>query len=128
MWNICLSVYFYNLWVSISLSLFLLNDSFLKLIWPKKILTQIFIYFSKPLRLLYSLIVYEIVNFLSLLFTLCYFFLSFYICKWCSIHVIVHVYMYMYIHSITSCTCICLFSIVPQALPSPPCRILLNGY
>ena len=39
----------------------------------------IFIYFSKPLRLLYSLIVYEIVNFLSSLFTLCYFFLSFYI-------------------------------------------------
>ena len=33
----------------------------------------------KPLRLLYSLIVYEIVNFLSSLFTLCYFFLSFYI-------------------------------------------------
>ena len=29
----------------------------------KKIFTQIFIYFSKPLRLLYSLIIYEIVNF-----------------------------------------------------------------
>ena len=39
--------------------------------------TQIFIYFSKPLRLLYSLMIYEIVNFLSSLFTLCYsFFLS----------------------------------------------------
>ena len=44
-------------------------------------LTQIFIYFSKPLRLLYSLIIiiYEIVNFLCSFFTLCYFFLSFYI-------------------------------------------------
>ena len=29
----------------------------------KKPFTQIFIYFSKPLRLLYSLIIYEIVNF-----------------------------------------------------------------
>ena len=29
----------------------------------KKRFTQIFIYFSKPLRLLYSLIIYEIVNF-----------------------------------------------------------------
>ena len=29
----------------------------------KKLFTQIFIYFSKPLRLLYSLIIYEIVNF-----------------------------------------------------------------
>ena len=29
----------------------------------KKFFTQIFIYFSKPLRLLYSLIIYEIVNF-----------------------------------------------------------------
>ena len=28
-----------------------------------KLFTQIFIYFSKPLRLLYSLIIYEIVNF-----------------------------------------------------------------
>ena len=55
-------------------------------------LTQIFIYFSKPLRLLYSLIVYVIVNFLSSLFTLCYFFLSF-----CSIHVIVHVHVHVYV-------------------------------
>ena len=29
----------------------------------KKLFTQIFIYFSKPFRLLYSLIIYEIVNF-----------------------------------------------------------------
>ena len=29
----------------------------------KKLFTQIFTYFSKPLRLLYSLIIYEIVNF-----------------------------------------------------------------
>ena len=29
----------------------------------KNIFIQIFIYFSKPLRLLYSLIIYEIVNF-----------------------------------------------------------------
>ena len=66
---------------------------------------------SKPLRLLYtcSLIVYEIVNFLSSLFTLCYFFLSFYIGKCCSIHVIVHVYtsihvivhVYMYMYSMS---------------------------
>ena len=31
----------------------------------KKLFTQIFIYFYKPLRLLYSLIIYEIVNFSS---------------------------------------------------------------
>ena len=49
----------------------------------------IFIYFSKPLRLLYSLIIYEIVNFLFSLFTLCYFFLYL---KSVSIHVIVHVH------------------------------------
>ena len=37
---------------------------FSKLIWlQKKNFTQIFIYFSKPLKLLYSLIIYEIVNF-----------------------------------------------------------------
>ena len=37
--------------------------------------TQIFIYFSKPLRLLYSLIIYEIVNFsfFSLLFATSFF-------------------------------------------------------
>ena len=34
---------------------------------------HIFIYFSKPLRLLYSLIIYEIVNFLSSLFTTSFF-------------------------------------------------------
>ena len=36
---------------------------FSKLIWLQKKFTQIFIYFSKPLRLLYGLIIYEIGNF-----------------------------------------------------------------
>ena len=59
----------------------------------KKLFTQIFIYFSKPLRLLYSLIIYEIVNFsffalYSLL--LLYFFLYL---KSVPIYVIVHVCM-----------------------------------
>ena len=57
----------------------------------EKKITQIFISFSKPLRLLYSLIIYEIVNFLFSLFTLCYFFLYL---KSVPIHVIVHVYVY----------------------------------
>ena len=55
----------------------------------KKNFTLIFSYFSKPLKLLYSLIIYEIVNFLSSLFTLCYFFLYL---KNVPIHVIVHVH------------------------------------
>ena len=46
------------------------------------------IYFSKPLRLLYSLIIYGVVGFLSSLFTLCYFFLYL---KSVPIYVIVHV-------------------------------------
>ena len=45
-----------------------------------------------PLRLLYSLIIYEIKNFLSSLFTLCYFFLSL---KSVPIHVIVHVHVHV---------------------------------
>ena len=50
------------------------------------------IYFSKPLRLLYSLVIYEIVNFLSSLFTLCYILLSFFLyLKSVPIYVIVHV-------------------------------------
>ena len=59
----------------------------------KKKFTQIFISFSKPLRLLYSLIIiiYEIVNFLSSLFTLCYFFLYL---KSVPIYVIVHDHVY----------------------------------
>ena len=64
----------------------------------KKPFTQIFIYFSKPLRLLYSLIIYEIVNFsffalYSLL--LLYFFLYL---KSVPIYVIVHVHVLVYIH------------------------------
>ena len=58
----------------------------------KKLFTQIFIYFSKPLRLLYSLIIYEIVNFsfLALYFLLL---LSFFLyLKSVPIYVIVHVY------------------------------------
>ena len=72
----------------------------------KKLFTQIFIYFSKPLRLLYSLIIYEIVNFsffalYSLL--LLSFFLHVYL-KSVPIYVIVHVhlpchkYMYMFLN------------------------------
>ena len=51
---------------------------------------QNFIYFSKTVRLLNSLIVYEYVNFLSSLFTLCYFFL--------------YLKMVLYVHD-CSCTC-----------------------
>ena len=69
----------------------------------KKKFTQIFIYFSKPLRLLYSLVIYEIVNFLSSLFTLCYFFLSFYIYISVPIYLIVHVqYVALKCHSWSS--------------------------
>ena len=64
--------YLFYLWISIPLS-FLLNDSFLYnynyisklIIMGEKILTEIFSYFSNPLRLLYSLIVHECGNFLS---------------------------------------------------------------
>ena len=42
-------------------------------------------YFSKSLKLLYSLIVYERVNFLSSLFTFCYMYFF-------------HIYMYMYMY------------------------------
>ena len=53
---------------------------------------QIFIYFSKPLRLLYSLIIYEIiVNFFSSLFTLLLLLSFFLYLKSVPIHVIVHV-------------------------------------
>ena len=59
----------------------------------KNLFNQIFIYFSKPLRLLYSLIIYGVVGFLSSLFTLCYILLSFFLyLKSVPIYVIVHVY------------------------------------
>ena len=69
----------------------------------KKLFTQIFIYFSKPLRLLYSLIIYEIVNF-SFFTLYSLLLLSFFLyLKSVPIYVIVHVhtcaYMYMYIHA-----------------------------
>ena len=72
---------------------------FSKLIWlQKNLFTQIFIYFSKPLRLLYSLIIYEIVNFLSSLFTICFFFfLS--ISENVPIYVIVHVHRLFYVNA-----------------------------
>ena len=64
---------------------------FSKLIWQKKGFSQILIYFSKPLRLLDGLIIYEIVNFLSSLFTLCYVLLSFFLYLKCvPTHEIVH--------------------------------------
>ena len=54
--------------------------------------TQIFIYFSKPLRLLYSLIIYEIVNF-SFFTLYSLLLLSFFLyLKSVPIYVIVHVY------------------------------------
>ena len=62
----------------------------------KKLFTQIFIYFSKPLRLLYSLIIYEIVNF-SFFALYSLLLLSFFLyLKSVPIYVIVHVY---------ACTC-----------------------
>ena len=57
----------------------------------KKVFTHIFIYFSKPLRLLYSLIIYEIVNFSF--FALYSLLLSFFLyLKSVPIYVIVHVH------------------------------------
>ena len=59
----------------------------------KKLFTQIFIYFSKPLRLLYSLIIYEIVNF-SFFTLYSLLLLSFFLyLKSVPIYVIVHVLM-----------------------------------
>ena len=71
---------------------------FYKLIWlQKKLFTQIFIYFSKPLRLLYSLIIYEIVNF-SFFALYSLLLLSFFLyLKSVPIYVIVHV-LYICIH------------------------------
>ena len=70
----------------------------------KKLFTQIFIYFSKPLRLLYSLIIYEIVNF-SFFALYSLLLLSFFLyLKSVPIYVIIHVppivgrHLYMYIH------------------------------
>ena len=64
----------------------------------KKLFTQIFIYFSKPLRLLYSLIIYEIVNF-SFFTLYSLLLLSFFLyLKSVPIYVIVHVCVY-------TCTC-----------------------
>ena len=57
----------------------------------KKLFTQIFISFSKPLRLLYSLIIYEIVNF-SFFALYSLLLLSFFLyLKSVPIYVIVHV-------------------------------------
>ena len=59
--------------------------------------TQIFIYFSKPLRLLYSLIIYEIVNF-SFFTLYSLLLLSFFLyLKSVPIYVIVHVYNYVHV-------------------------------
>ena len=65
---------------------------FSKLIWLQKKFTQIFINFSKPLRLLYSLIIiYEIVNF-SFFALYSLLLLSFFLyLKSVPIYVIVHV-------------------------------------
>ena len=88
----------------------------------KKLFTQIFIYFSKPLRLLYSLIIYEIVNF-SFFTLYSLLLLSFFLyLKSVPIYVIVHVYtctynptflfhntMYMYMYM--QCTCKCTYNV-----------------
>ena len=59
----------------------------------KKLFTQIFIYFSKPLRLLYSLIIYEIVNF-SFFALYSLLLLSFFLyLKSVPIYVIVHIHI-----------------------------------
>ena len=64
----------------------------------KKLFTQIFIYFSKPLRLLYSLIIYEIVNF-SFFTLYSLLLLSFFLyLKSVPIYVIVHVHVHMSNH------------------------------
>ena len=67
----------------------------------KKLFTQIFIYFSKPLRLLYSLIIYEIANF-SFFALYSLLLLSFFLyLKSVPIYVIVHVLyirIYLRIH------------------------------
>ena len=68
------------------------NSIYIFLSWYgcKKTFTQIFIYFSKPLRLLYSLIIYEIVNF-SFFALYSLLLLSFFLyLKSVPIHVIVH--------------------------------------
>ena len=68
----------------------------------KKLFTQIFIYFSKPLRLLYSLIIYEIVNF-SFFTLYSLLLLSFFLyLKSVPIYVIVHVHVHVHVQ----CTCI----------------------
>ena len=68
----------------------------------KKLFTQIFIYFSKPLRLLYSLIIYEIVNF-SFFTLYSLLLLSFFLyLKSVPIYVIVHVCIHkFYVHMYT---------------------------
>ena len=71
----------------------------------KKLFTQIFIYFSKPLRLLYSLIIYEIVNF-SFFALYSLLLLSFFLyLKSVPIYVIVHVHVHVYTGSSIHCTC-----------------------
>ena len=63
----------------------------------KKLFTQIFIYFSKPLRLLYSLIIYEIVNF-SFFTLYSLLLLSFFLyLKSVPIYVIVHVHVLIHL-------------------------------
>ena len=72
----------------------------------KKLFTQIFIYFSKPLRLLYSLIIYEIVNF-SFFTLYSLLLLSFFLyLKSVPIYVIVHVHLYTCMYT---CMCTCTF-------------------
>ena len=77
---------------------------FSKLIWlQKNFFTQIFIYFSKPLRLLYSLIIYEIVNF-SFFALYSLLLLSFFLyLKSVPIYVIVHVHVHVYTGSSIHC-------------------------
>ena len=85
----------------------------------KKLFTQIFIYFSKPLRLLYSLIIYEIVNF-SFFTLYSLLLLSFFLyLKSVPIYVIVHVHASVLYYRV--CTCVCCY------IRRLSCRMLCVG-
>ena len=82
----------------------------------KKLFTQIFIYFSKPLRLLYSLIIYEIVNF-SFFALYSLLLLSFFLyLKSVPIYVIVHVHVaHFSFGKVTALGVVCCFALYDHA-------------
>ena len=85
----------------------------------KKKFSPIFIYFSKPLRLLYSLIIYEIVNFLSSLFNSLLLLSFFLYLKSVPIHMIVHVHVcilcivdvHVFLGKVTALGVLCCFAL-----------------